>query len=772
MVLPARTIAQGNPPASDHQVDQTELADWMEYIERLGLGEIGYFRNDLADLPAASSVTDETFAIVLTDATEANRGVYQEQSDAWVKTADLPPSYQAAADILDARTVAEAAAAAALVSEGNSSDSEDAAALSELAAINARGASETARDQAIAAASLAGTTIYDDTTAGLAATSDTEYFLAYEGPGLARYLNNAGSPVFQQWYTRAFFDELAAMDAFPTALPEGMVTQCWKEGFTHVVAAPGATDHHVLTTGGNKFYLADLSIMDVRAFFPPTDGSDPSPQIQKALDVLISRVEAGIPCCLNIIGEYTAQTPLLVDCTNNIFAQCGIDMTGGEISSGIPSGTLFKIKASATVRNFNLTNFRLLGAGTDVDVLLEIDGGDGANQEAFFNFEISRPELSGGKVPLWIRNNVFEGKVDNCRISPASSGTDSEEGRYAILFDDNFDASSPFGVDGGSISNGNVSSITFLGGTVRGGQYAVYERSPADARFFGTTFLESWNECYRGPSIGTQNGGIFGCHFENPWFLNDWTASTAYSVGDMVQNDSNGNCYECVTAGTSAGSGGPTGTGSGIADGTAVWDYISVRPTVWMNNKMTVRNSDFRQNGGYSNYLISAFLVGRNRAPDWIITNAGDVSDLKFLYLRNNSDNGTRLDVGDEYRGKIGYSSATNGPRLVSIPRSANHTTFGTTSGTLALDMALGSTFFVQASGNITFSAPTNAVPGDRLTIHHLQDGVGGHGITFPGTFVTTGLGTIDTTASTRTMFEFYNTGSTWLPEKFLTGIS
>ncbi|EBA06011.1 sialate O-acetylesterase [Sagittula stellata] len=33
MALPGRTIAQGNPPASDHQVDQTDLGDWMEEIE-------------------------------------------------------------------------------------------------------------------------------------------------------------------------------------------------------------------------------------------------------------------------------------------------------------------------------------------------------------------------------------------------------------------------------------------------------------------------------------------------------------------------------------------------------------------------------------------------------------------------------------------------------------------------------------------------------------------------------------------------------------------
>ena len=52
-----------------------------------------------------------------------------------------------------------------------------------------------------------------------------------------------------------------------------------------------------------------------------------------------------------------------------------------------------------------------------------------------------------------------------------------------------------------------------------------------------------------------------------------WAASTAYVVGDRRTNDS-GKVYECITAGTSAGSGGPTGTTSDITDNTAHWKYL------------------------------------------------------------------------------------------------------------------------------------------------------------------------------------------------------
>lgn len=51
-----------------------------------------------------------------------------------------------------------------------------------------------------------------------------------------------------------------------------------------------------------------------------------------------------------------------------------------------------------------------------------------------------------------------------------------------------------------------------------------------------------------------------------------WAGSTAYTVGQFVSNNSN--VYVCITAGTSASSGGPTTTSSNITDGTAHWAYI------------------------------------------------------------------------------------------------------------------------------------------------------------------------------------------------------
>lgn len=51
-----------------------------------------------------------------------------------------------------------------------------------------------------------------------------------------------------------------------------------------------------------------------------------------------------------------------------------------------------------------------------------------------------------------------------------------------------------------------------------------------------------------------------------------WAASTAYTLGTQVTNG--GRVYACVAAGTSAGSGGPTGTTNAITDGTVTWTYM------------------------------------------------------------------------------------------------------------------------------------------------------------------------------------------------------
>ena len=59
-----------------------------------------------------------------------------------------------------------------------------------------------------------------------------------------------------------------------------------------------------------------------------------------------------------------------------------------------------------------------------------------------------------------------------------------------------------------------------------------------------------------------------------------WASGTTYKVNDQRTNDS-GKLYLCTGAGTSAGSGGPTGTGSSITDNTVTWKYIAATNGIW-----------------------------------------------------------------------------------------------------------------------------------------------------------------------------------------------
>ncbi|MEE8206862.1 MAG: hypothetical protein V3T82_07925 [Nitrospinaceae bacterium] len=59
----------------------------------------------------------------------------------------------------------------------------------------------------------------------------------------------------------------------------------------------------------------------------------------------------------------------------------------------------------------------------------------------------------------------------------------------------------------------------------------------------------------------------------------DWAASTAYVVDDLrVANE---NVYRCKIAGTSGTTGGPSGTGLGIPDGTCAWDFVNTGGIGW-----------------------------------------------------------------------------------------------------------------------------------------------------------------------------------------------
>lgn len=68
-----------------------------------------------------------------------------------------------------------------------------------------------------------------------------------------------------------------------------------------------------------------------------------------------------------------------------------------------------------------------------------------------------------------------------------------------------------------------------------------------------------------------------------------WGTSTGYSVGDVVRH--NGNVYECIVAGTSGSSGGPSGDLAQIIDAGATWKFVSTGGVYFGNATITGINS-------------------------------------------------------------------------------------------------------------------------------------------------------------------------------------
>ncbi len=96
-------------------------------------------------------------------------------------------------------------------------------------------------------------------------------------------------------------------------------------------------------------------------------------------------------------------------------------------------------------------------------------------------------------------------------------------------------------------------------------------------QFFSCIFTNNPNEYYGGiaPTLAGGTASVSGpVLFDNcTWDYNvtAWAITTAYLADQTVRNGSN--FYRCTTAGTSAGAGGPSGTGTAITDGTVVWTY-------------------------------------------------------------------------------------------------------------------------------------------------------------------------------------------------------
>lgn len=82
-----------------------------------------------------------------------------------------------------------------------------------------------------------------------------------------------------------------------------------------------------------------------------------------------------------------------------------------------------------------------------------------------------------------------------------------------------------------------------------------------------------YNNGFTVKALAANSGKIY-VGMTIPGTFSAWVANTVYAAGARVTNGNN--LYQCQTGGTSAGSGGPTGTGTSITDNGCVWSFVGV----------------------------------------------------------------------------------------------------------------------------------------------------------------------------------------------------
>jgi len=112
-----------------------------------------------------------------------------------------------------------------------------------------------------------------------------------------------------------------------------------------------------------------------------------------------------------------------------------------------------------------------------------------------------------------------------------------------------------------------------------------------------------------------------------------WVTATAYDIDSIVETG--GNIYVCVTAGTSASA--PTGTGTGIADGTVVWDYECPKALFTSNTDLFNLQSDFQ-----TDYVLEAENFKMNVGTETVNIDTYDQDAFWSTRLNTSTSHGTK----------------------------------------------------------------------------------------------------------------------------------
>jgi hypothetical protein len=619
---------------------------------------------------------------------------------------------------------------------------------------------------AVSAAAV-GYPLHANTSAGLAATTDRQGFSVLDST-LALYINEDGVASLQgeiplsavtdaisaKQADRVYSSPAAALAAADSLAEDDVIHTL--DGFRYVVAAPGASDHHLTTAGGAKLYVQPGASgrYNVKAFGATGDGAtDDSAAVQAAVD--LGKANPGVTIYFPK-GAFRIVTS--IDCTySGVAAGTGSGYYGFCVEGSDQINSLIKCETAGattwdmtgkprmTFRNIGFANYTdgahnpscmlLLArnltnsyAGGHVFERVTFRGyadqtgvqcaSSEVNKWINVDFEIYKAGASGLELTEQIETTVSSEYIDlsahtfsggNTRhlfIGCAFNGSNVASGTHYLRCSgiDNSQFIGPyFNFEDGEAAvqfSGNCSNVSFL--DVRGEGAGDYLMRMAS----GVT-LESLTVTGRGstPIRGEDTSALVGARIDMS-FLATGSGATSYSLDVYDATD-------CKV--------------SGMTNGARV-----------RNSARGTEFNDYRQAGAWS------LPTGDTTSPRFYgLSYVGGASDYRRrVYTKSARD---RVEHG---RVQIGTLVT---PLVLTEGAS----------GTVAPDLDDGCFFQYSVNGNLTINQPSNANLGaddpgygQMITIAILMDATGGHTVTLHSGYDLQGK-TVDTAANAQTILKF-----------------
>ncbi len=191
--------------------------------------------------------------------------------------------------------------------------------------------------------------------------------------------------------------------------------------------------------------------------------------------------------------------------------------------------------------------------------------------------------------------------------------------------------------------------------------------------------------------------------------ISAWAADTAYTLNQIRSNG--GSYYRVKTAGTSASSGGPTGKGSAITDGTVVWEWLEYPYSIFWDRTNRVRGT-FTLNGDAHKYIFGG------NVPHTLGDIAATGTVRRTLFHANRRVRIARATI------TVGAAVSASGSNLRTVK--FNSVKAGVTATIASVNTSLGWSADTQIDGGFAVSEPDALLdPGDIFYVETTSTGTG-----------------------------------------------